>query len=155
MVSGESAPYLGRYYRIEFTDSDDEIRFEQKFIVPRRLIDKTKAFQAWFIKKAGTKILPRVPVHAQRLGVIYKEAKLGKGKYRWGSCTPHDNVLINWRLIKAPLFVIDYVIVHELAHLIEPDHSALFWNIVRAQITNTDKAKAWLLKNGALLQQDF
>lgn len=155
MVSGESVSYLGRYYRIEFTDSDDEIRFEQKFIVPRMLVNKTKAFQAWFIKKAKTKILPRVPVHAKRLGVIYKEAKLSKGKYRWGSCTPHDNVLINWRLIKAPLFVIDYVIVHELAHLIESNHSAPFWNIVRAQITNTDKAKAWLLKNGALLQQDF
>jgi type I site-specific restriction-modification system R (restriction) subunit len=44
-------------------------------------------------------------------------------KYRWGSCTPNDNVTFNWRLVKAPMFVIDYVVVHELAHLIEPNHT--------------------------------
>ena len=77
------------------------------------------------------------------------------GKYRWGSCTPNDNIIFNWRLIKAPMFVIDYVIVHELAHLIEPNHTPRFWNIVRAQIANLDKVKSWLKENGTLLELDF
>ena len=61
---------------------------------------------------------------AQALGVAYQEANITDGHYRWGSCTPNGNLNFNWRLIKAPLFVIDYVIAHELAHLIEPNHNA-------------------------------
>lgn len=72
-----------------------------------------------------------------------------------GSCTPNDNVIFNWRLIKALIFVIDYVVVHELAHLIEQNHMPRFWSIVRAQAPGMEKANAWLLKNGALLEQEL
>jgi predicted metal-dependent hydrolase len=65
-----------------------------------------------------------------------------------------DNVNFNWRLIKAPMFVIDYVIVHELAHLIEANHTPRFWNIVRARIANLDKAKTWLKENGDVMDLD-
>lgn len=154
-VSGESMPYLGKFYRIEVAGAGDAIQFDQKFIVPCTLTDKSGAFRAWFMKSAKKKILPRVSAHAGNLGVSYKEARIGNGKYRWGSCTPGGHVIFNWRLIKAPMFVIDYVVVHELAHLIEQNHTPRFWNIVRAQIPATEKARAWLLKNGALLEQDL
>lgn len=155
LVAGESMPYLGRYYRIELVDGDGAIQFEQKFLVPRALEDKSSAFRAWFMARAEERILPRVAAHAQNLGVVYKEAKIGNGKYRWGSCTPSDNVILNWRLIKAPMFVIDYVVVHELAHLIEQNHTPRFWNIVRAQGPRVEKAKTWLQKHGALLEQEL
>lgn len=155
LVTGESLPYLGRQYRIELVEGNGEIRFEQKFIVPRGLAGKSMAFRSWFIARAEEKILPRAAVHAMNLGVSYKQAKIGDGKYRWGSCTPNDNVIFNWRLIKAPTFVIDYVVVHELAHLIEQNHTPRFWNIVKAQAPSMEKAKAWLQKNGALLEQDL
>jgi len=86
---------------------------------------------------------------------MVNEAKIGDSRFRWGSCTPKDNVTINWRLIKAPVFVIDYVIAHELAHLIENNHTPRFWNIVRAQVPKMEKAKAWLREHGALLEQDL
>jgi predicted metal-dependent hydrolase len=155
LVSGESLPYLGRQYRIELMDDGDGIRFEQKFFVPRTLSRKSPAFRDWFITRAREKILPRVALHARNLGVTYKEAKIGDGKFRWGSCTPNDNVIFNWRLIKAPVFVIDYVVVHELAHLIEQNHTPRFWNIVKVQAPSMEKAKTWLQKNGALLEQDL
>lgn len=155
MVTGESMPYLGRQYRIELVDSGGEIRFEQRFLVPRALADKSAAFRAWFMARAEEKILPRVALHAKNLGVTCKATKIGNGKYRWGSCTPSDNVILNWRLIKAPMFVIDYVVVHELAHLIEPNHTPRFWNIVKAQAPSMEKAKAWLQKHGALLEQEL
>lgn len=155
LITGESILYLGRQYRIKLVEGNGEIQFEQKFLVPRALADKSLAFRSWFIARAEDKILPRVAVHARNLGVTYKEAKIGDGKYRWGSCTPNDNVIFNWRLIKAPMFVIDYVIVHELAHLIEQNHTPRFWNIVRAQAPTMEKAKAWLQKNGALLEQEL
>lgn len=155
LVTGESLPYLGRNYRIELVEGDGEIQFGQKFIVPRDLADKSSAFQGWFVEKAKEKILPRVAVHAKNLGVVYKKAKIGNGKYRWGSCTPNDNVVFNWRLIKAPMFVIDYVVVHELAHLLEQNHTPRFWNIVKAQAPSMEKARVWLQKHGALLEQDL
>ena len=76
-------------------------------------------------------------------------------KYRWGSCTPKDNIHFNWRLIKAPITVIEYIIVHELTHLLESNHTQEFWNRVSAQLPNYDKAKQWLKENGHELETDF
>ena len=74
-------------------------------------------------KEAKEKMLPRVKVHARDLGVDVAKVRIVDNRYRWGSCTLKDNVNFNWRLIKSPMFVIDYVIIHELAHLIEPSHA--------------------------------
>jgi hypothetical protein len=87
--------------------------------------------------------------------VEYKRAKIVDNRYRWGSCTVKDNVNFNWRLIKAPMFVIDYVIVHELAHLFEANHTSRFWNIVRSQSPKMDNAKQWLKEHGEILETDI
>lgn len=71
----------------------------------------------------------RTEKSAFELGVKFKAVKIVDNRYRWGSCTPTNSVHFNWRLIKAPTFVIDYVIVHELAHLLESNHTDRFWNI--------------------------
>ncbi len=155
LVAGESLLYLGKNYRIELVDTDEGIHFTQKFLVPKRLLGDKRVFQAWYQEKAKEKILPRVLIHAKNLGVAFKEAKISDSKLRWGSCTPNDNVIFNWRLIKAPMFVIDYVIVHELAHLLEPNHTPRFWNIVKAQIADMEKAKEWLKAHGAELEEEL
>ena len=100
-------------------------------------------------------ILSRVERHARELGVQFKSAKIVDNLYRWGSCTPGNNVHFNWRLIKAPMFVIDYVIVHELAHLMESNHTSVFWSIVRAKTSTMEKAKTWLKENGQILEEDI
>ena len=155
LVSGESALYLGRQYRIEVVKRGlAEIRFVQRFFIPATQGKKREeALREWYIGKAKEKIIPRVKVHAHELGVDVSEVKIVDNRYRWGSCTLNDNVNFNWRLIKAPMFVIDYVIVHELAHLIEANHTPKFWNIVRTQAPTMEKAKAWLKENGQLLEE--
>ena len=157
LVNGESALYLGRQYRIEIVERGlEEIRFAQRFMVPLSHVGREKgAMRDWYIARAKERILPRVRRHAHQLGVEYKGAKIVDNRYRWGSCTVKDNVNINWRLIKAPMFVIDYVIVHELAHLIEANHTPRFWNIVRTQIPKTEKARTWLGENGQLLEEEI
>lgn len=157
LVSGESALYLGRSYRIQLIDDlEQEVRFKQKFLVPRKQADKRKAvLRDWYITRAKEKILPRVANQARELGVSFSAAKIVDNRYRWGSCTVKDNVNFNWRLIKAPMFVIDYVIAHELAHLIEPNHTTRFWNIVRTQSPQMDKAKAWLREQGQILEDEI
>ncbi|MDN5939045.1 MAG: M48 family metallopeptidase, partial [Salinisphaera sp.] len=120
LVNGESALYLGRAYRIELVDDDDAgIRFANRFYIPRARADQRKrVLRQWYVDRAQEKILPRVRLHARNLGVTFQLARIVDNRYRWGSCTVKDNVNFNWRLIKAPMFVIDYVVIHELAHLI-------------------------------------
>ena len=76
-------------------------------------------------------------------------------KYRWGSCTPKNNINFSWRIIKAPMFVIRYIVVHELTHLIESNHTPTFWNILSIQVPDYQKAKDWLKNKGYLLEVDF
>lgn len=155
LVSGESALYLGRQYRIEVVKAGlSEIQFNQRFLIPATMSAKrVEALREWYISRAKEKIVPRVKLHARALGADIVAIKIVDNRFRWGSCTLKDNVNLNWRLIKAPMFVIDYVIVHELAHFMEANHTPRFWNIVRAQTPTMEKAKAWLKENGQLLEQ--
>jgi predicted metal-dependent hydrolase len=156
LVSGESALYLGRQYRIEIVEGElEDILFAQQFMVPSSYSGRQKgSMREWYVARANEKILPRVKRRAHQLGVEYREAKIVDNRYRWGSCTVNDNINFNWRLIKAPMFVIDYVIVHELAHLIEANHTPRLWNIIRAQIPKMQKARAWLTENGQVLEEE-
>lgn len=156
LVSGESALYLGRQYRIELVEADGKgVRFAQGFWIPAKHASKRKgALREWYVASANEKILPRVAVFARSLGVQYREARIVDDRYRWGSCTVNNCVTFNWRLIKAPVFVIDYVIVHELAHLLEANHTPRFWNVIRAQVSQVDKAKAWLRDHGQALEEE-
>ena len=157
LVNGESILYLGRHYRIEVIQTDSKkIRFEQCFLIPASLANKpTTALRNWYINRAKEKILPRIEVIAAILGVNFASAKVVDNRFRWGSCTVKDNVNLNWRLIKAPMFVIDYVIVHELTHLIETNHTPRFWNIVRTHAPTMEKARNWLKDHGQILEEDI
>ena len=156
VVNGESAPYLGQDYRIEVTKTTSgDIEFSRHFLVPpARQAKRREVLRDWYIGQAKEKILPRAKQHAEELGVKFKSARIVDNRYRWGSCTVGDSVNFNWRLIKAPMFVIDYVIVHELAHLIEANHTSDFWSIVRAKTPTMENAKAWLKEHGQILEEE-
>jgi len=156
IVNGESALYLGRHYQIELTPGKEKaIRFEQKFLIPAWLASgRQTVLRSWYQERADEKILPKVEKFAKQLGVDYGKARLVDDLYRWGSCTPNDNLHFNWRLIKAPVYVIDYVIIHELAHLREPNHTPRFWSIVHSQCPKMDKAKQWLKEHGQILEEE-
>ena len=157
LVNGEAALYLGREYQIEIISTDStEIRFEQRFLIPASLVEERRGvLRNWYINRAKERILPKVKSLAVTLGVEFANAKIVDNRFRWGSCTPKDNVNLNWRLIKAPMFVVDYVIVHELAHLIEANHTPRFWNVVRTHAPTMEKARSWLKDHGQILEQDI
>ena len=156
LVNGESALYLGRRYRIEVVDEETKcIRFDQRFLIPASLAHHKKgAMREWYIAQAKERILPRVVKQARELGASFGKARIVDSRYRWGSCTVRDNINLNWRLIKAPIFVVDYVIAHELAHLLEPNHTRRFWNIVKTQVPAMDRARAWLREHGQILEEE-
>lgn len=156
-VSGESLLYLGKHHKMEVVqDEIDGIRFDNKFHISKSKQDKAEELlRNWYIKQAEEKIVPKVKIHAKNLGVNFNAIKILDLKYRWGSCTPKDNINFNWRLIKAPIYVVDYIIVHELTHLLEPNHTIEFWNIVSVQLPHYNKAKNWLKDNGHILETEF
>ena len=153
-VSGETVLYLGRNYRLEVeNDSDESIRFIGKFVITSVTPDRAdKLFTDWYTQKAKRKIIPRAFYYDRDMGVKFNEIKISDMKVRWGSCTPRNNLHFNWKLIKAPMYVVDYIIVHELAHLLEKNHTSSFWNIVQAQIPGYLKARDWLKENGEILE---
>jgi predicted metal-dependent hydrolase len=157
LVNGESALYLGREYRIEIAaTSSGVVEFELRFIIPEtHQAKRREVLKAWYLERAKKLILPRVHAHGHQLGVRFAQANIVDNRYRWGSCTVRDHVNFNWRLIKAPMFVIDYVIIHELAHLLEPNHTPGFWTIVHAQAPRSEKAKKWLKEHGQLLEEEI
>lgn len=157
VVNGESALYLGQEYQVALTDTaSGGVEFSGRFLVPA--IDqskRTELLKAWYVARAVQEISSRVVLHSRELGVTVAKVNIVESRFSWGSCTTKDHVNFNWRLIKAPMFVIDYVIVHELAHLLEANHTPSFWNIVRAKVPLAEKAKSWLKVNGQLLEEEI
>jgi len=149
-ISGKAIPYLGKNYKLDVTDElMDGIAFKGKFLISRQnLQDGAAILEGWYKDKAKQKIVPLVVQYARHLGVEYNAILISDLKYRWGSCTLKGNLNFNWRLIKAPQFVINYVVIHELAHLLELNHSERFWNIVKVQMPNYLEAKEWLREHG-------
>lgn len=149
-ISGKAILYLGRNYTLDTTDDPiDGLHFASKFYISKNNLDQAPAIlESWYKEKAKEKIPPKVERFARNLGVTYNKILISDLKYRWGSCTLKGNLNFNWRLIKAPHFVINYVVIHELAHLIELNHSERFWNIVKVQMPNYMEAKEWLREFG-------
>ncbi len=157
-VSGESILYLGKFYFLKVDDAEIEtLNFDDCFHIAKNNFSNAKdIFKSWFIKKAEEYITPMAKTCAENLGVAYLQCKVVDNmEYRWGSCTPKGNICFNWRIIKAPMNVVRYVILHELAHRLEYNHTERFWNIVSVQQPDYLTAKEWLKENGGLLERDF
>lgn len=157
VVSGESLLYMGHHYLLELVDeAEGELEFDATFKLSRSHVHlASQLFTQWYMRRARSFISRRVKQLAAALGVDYNQVLISDLRYRWGSCTPKNNLNFNWRIIKAPTFVIDYVIVHELTHLLEPNHTKRFWNIVAVQVPKFVEARRWLAENGNLLEIDF
>lgn len=102
------------------------------------------AVQQWLKAEAMPLLTERVAIHADRLGVPVPRLGLSNAKTRWGTCSESGRVTLNWRLVHFRLEIIDYVIVHELAHLIELNHSRHFWALVGKLLPDFAAAKAEL-----------
>ena len=85
---------------------------------------------------------------AERLGVIFRRIRIGDQRTLWGSCSVAGTLSFNWRLVLAPLEVLDYVVVHELCHLRVPNHSKTFWSLVEASRPGWREQRGWLREHG-------
>ena len=113
------------------------------------LDNKYSAEELTSILSEATSIIPRlVTRYAKEMNITYNKVFVKKQKTRWGSCSSRGNINLNCLIILVPSYVKKYVIVHELAHRKEMNHSERFWKIVASMIPNYQKAMMWLKRNG-------
>ena len=153
-VNGEGFLYLGRYYKLKIVDSQKEpLRLMDTFYLSRETLPNAReVFIDWYKKMSREKITERVDWHAQKRNFKYNRVKINSAQKRWGSCSLNKNLNFSWRLIMAPMPVIDYVIIHELVHLEEKNHKKAFWNKVKMLMPDYKKHQEWLKKNNYLLR---
>jgi len=97
---------------------------------PTATVDAAQLLERALREKAREVFAQRLALQAPRLGVAPPPLRLSSARTRWGSCSHHGGISLNWRLIFMPLAIIDYVVCHELAHLREMNHSPRFWSVV-------------------------
>ncbi|MBD8066278.1 M48 family metallopeptidase [Devosia sp. PTR5] len=112
--------------------------------LPRRLYD-------WLKAEALSDLTRQSAMHADRLGVTVCQVRLRSQSSRWGSCSSTGTINYNWRLVLAPPFVLDYVAAHEVAHLVEMNHSPAFWATVERTLPDMARGRAWLKAHGRVL----
>lgn len=129
---GERFLYLGQSYPLEIVkDVRKKLVLEESFKLAESEQSHAEAlFQEWYRKQARKIIAERVSFYAQQHAVEIGKVRITSARTRWGSCSSKGTLSFSWRLLMTPPDVIDYVVIHELAHMIHHNHSKRFWNLV-------------------------
>ena len=153
-VPGEGFYYLGCSYRLKLITPDDEtvppLRLHQgRFQLRRDALDQAEQhFINWYTTHGQPWIARRASLFTERLGVTPASIEVRTLGYRWGSCGRGRRLYFHWRAICLPPRIIEYVIVHELAHLLEPHHGPAFWRRLERVIPDFAARKTWLAEHG-------
>lgn len=145
--------YLGDSFPLFIVERGDApLAFDKEFRLMRENLPFAKQlFIDWYKKEAHRKIKERLDWYSGLSGLKYNKFGLSNARKRWGSCSGRGSLHFSWRLIMAPLSVIDYVVVHELVHLAEKNHSGRFWDRVKIIRPDYKESKRWLKDNSHLL----
>lgn len=154
---GEKLFYRGKQITLCFQNNQEEIAIikgEQLLLSAtiERSSENIKAVISDHFKKlAEQELIEKTERYAERIGVTYSEIRVKSYKSRWGSCSTQGLISYNWKIIISPEPVIDYIIIHELCHLIEHNHSPRFWALVERFAPDYKQHRNWLRENGLLL----
>ncbi len=162
--SGESFFYLGQSYVLQIVDGrNKEVRLDGPFITltlrggqaAGNLVKKTRRqLEQWFRGQAEDVLQDRVRKFSGLMGLECRSLQVRFYKSQWGNCSIKGDIKLNWRLILAPLEVLDYVVVHELSHIRHHNHSRAFWALVAHTMPDYKTQRAWLKTWGGTLRMD-
>ena len=146
---GKEILFLGIGYKVKLVHNTRAITIHDTvFEFPADLIEHApEVLPHWYKRMAYKIIPPKVAYYAESLGLNYSKVGITSAKKRWGSCNSKGSINFSYRLIMTPPGIIDYVIVHELMHLREMNHSPRFWAHVESVIPDYKKRRKWLKDN--------
>lgn len=148
-IDGESFFYLGEVYKFKITEIK-KIEIGEHLFFPARYLNKARAKMIeWYKQRAKEEIAKRATILSRVTGWNFRSISITSAKTRWGSCGARGSINFTWKLVIAPLSIIDYVVVHELAHMVERNHSARFWSKVEAVLPDYKIRQKWLRDNRA------
>ena len=159
-VSGESFTYLGRNYRLKvLTDPNKSVKLKSGRLVVQVPPSVQKRDQyirgvltEWYRAHALEKFQEKVERFSEIVRATPSSVGIKTFKGRWGSCSTKGHVLFNWKVIIAPNPIVDYVVVHELCHMKQHNHSPAFWQCVASVIPDYMECKHWLKVSGRRLE---
>lgn len=164
-MTGSKIPYRGRLMPLTVRRTDSEtmaINYRGGFVVdlpvwvgsdPSELV--ASELKHWLRRRAREDVMSTAERFGRRYGMRPQSIRLADFSSGWGSCGPKGNILINWHLIFAPKKVLEYVVVHELAHLSVRSHGDAFWRQLEVLLPSYQKPKAWLELHQAMLSSEF
>ena len=146
--------FLGRAYPLQIVDSPDAgiERTDRLCVSATVLPDIRNELTCWYRKEARTEIHARCMWFSMMTGYTPRSIRITNACQRWGSCSHKGNLNFSWRLVQAPMKIVDYVILHELVHLRQPDHSKKFWSKVKEIMPDYERRREWLRENERLLR---
>ena len=150
-IDGEGFLYLGRSYRLRLVnDLDVPLRLQQgRFLLRHDAGDEGRQhFIRWYTQQGRKWLEKRLARFTGRMEVAPAGVKVQDLGYRWGSCGKADWLYFHWKTILLPAHIAEYVLVHELAHLHEDNHTPLFWNRIGRVMPDYELRKAWLAERG-------
>jgi predicted metal-dependent hydrolase len=155
VVEAATSAAHGRVWRGGYTPrvAPESPRRDVLHVAPGRDgLSAATLLEAWLRREAHVVLLARVAELAPNVGVVPAGVTIRGQRARWGSASRSGRISLNWRLILAPPAALEYVVIHELAHLRVPGHSRAFWAVVRRHVTDPDAARRWLREHhGELL----
>jgi hypothetical protein len=145
--------YLGKQYELaERPGQKEMIEISDKLYIGSANQKFIKTYlTSWYKQQARKIITERVTLYAKKADLTFRSVAITTAETRWGSCSSNKTLNFNWKLIMAPMEVIDYVVTHELAHLTEMNHSRSFWETVRKMYPLYREYRTWLRRNGERL----
>ena len=153
-AEGEVFFFLGRAYPLQVVNEGSiTIERSDKLNISRtRMPDIRNQIKRWYREEAHKEIHARCMWFSMKTGHVPTTIRITDARQRWGSCTHKGGLNFSWRLVQAPPEIIDYVVVHELVHISQPDHSKKFWAKVREIIPDYEQRRKWLRENERLLK---
>lgn len=151
LVSGEGFPYLGRSYRLLVVGEQEvPVKLEQGRFKMRRSAVPTgrEEMVRWYTERARPWLEERARRYQGRIGVEPSGIHVQDLGFRWGSCGKAGRINFHWRTILLPPRAVEYVVVHELVHLLEPHHTPAFWAKVERVLPDFATRKQWLAERG-------
>ena len=114
-----------------------------------------EALRDWYAGQTEARLKELIPLWTARMGVVPGKIKVANQRKRWGSCSPKGDLRFNARLSMMPPTILESVVVHELAHIKEHNHSKRFWSIVESVLPDYKARRRWLQTNGSPLGLDY